>query len=77
MKTPVLESLFHEVFVPVMIMNTTRKVSKYGVISGPYFPVFSPNTGKYGPEIPPYLDTFHAVEVGNNSDPSSREDQEN
>ena len=43
---------------------------KYGVISGPYFPVFglnteiyifSPNTGKYGPGITPYLDTFHAV----------------
>ena len=46
-------------------------------ISGPYFPAFGLNTGKYGPEIPPYLDTFHAVEVGNNSDPSSREDQEN
>ena len=29
-------------------------MSKYGVISGP-------NTGKYGPEITPYLDTFHAV----------------
>ena len=27
---------------------------KYGVISGPYFPVFSPNTG----------DTFHTVNVG-------------
>ena len=27
----------------------------------PYFPLFSPNTGKYGPEISPYLDTFHAV----------------
>ena len=26
-------------------------MSKYGVISGWYFPVFSPNTGKYGPEI--------------------------
>ena len=36
------------------------KVFKYGVISGPYFPVFNPNTGKYGPEITPYLDTFHA-----------------
>ena len=23
--------------------------------------VFSPNTGKYGPEITPHLDTFHAV----------------
>ena len=26
-----------------------------------YFSVFSPNTGKYGPEITPYLDTFHAL----------------
>ena len=25
--------------------------------------IFSPNTGKYGPEITPYLDTFHAVYV--------------
>ena len=37
-------------------------MSKYGVISGLYFPVFSSNTGKYEPEITPYLDTFHAVE---------------
>ena len=29
---------------------TAWEVSKYGVFSGPYFPVFSPNTGKYGPE---------------------------
>ena len=29
--------------------------------SGAYFPVFSPNTGKYGPGKTPYLDTFHAV----------------
>ena len=36
-------------------------MSEYGVISGTYFPVFSPNTGKYGPEITPYLDTFHAM----------------
>ena len=36
-------------------------MSKYGVISGPYFPVFSPNTGKGGPEITLYLDTFNAV----------------
>ena len=52
-------------------------MSKYGVISGPYFPafglnteryqkylsVFSPNAGKCGPEITPYLDTFYAVMV--------------
>ena len=36
-------------------------MSKYGVISGQYFPVFGLNTGKYGPEITPYLDTFHPV----------------
>ena len=33
--------------------NENRTVWK-GVISGPYFPVFSPNTGKYEPEITPY-----------------------
>ena len=26
-------------------------------------PVFTPNTEKYGPEITPYLDSFHAVLV--------------
>ena len=26
-----------------------------------YLSVFSPNARKYGPEITPYLDTFHAV----------------
>ena len=38
-------------------------MSKYGVISGPYFPVLGLNTGKYGPEMTPYLDTFRAVDV--------------
>ena len=33
---------------------TAWKVSKYGVISGL-------NTGKYGQEITPYLETFHAL----------------
>ena len=43
-------------------------MSKYEVFSGPYFPVFGlnteicgVNTGKYGPEKTPYLDTFHTV----------------
>ena len=40
---------------------TAGKVSKYGVFSGPYFLVFVLNTGKYGPEKTPYLDTFYAV----------------
>ena len=26
-----------------------------------FWSVFRPNAGKYGPEITPYLDTFHAV----------------
>ena len=25
--------------------------------------MFNPNTGKYGPEVTPYLDTFHAVRI--------------
>ena len=40
---------------------TGWKVSKYGVLPGPYIPAFSPNAEKYGPEKTPYLDTFHAV----------------
>ena len=35
-------------------LTTGWKLSRYGVFSGPYFPVF-------GPEKTPYLDTFHAV----------------
>ena len=44
-------------------LKTLREkcVSKYGVFSGSYFSIFSPNTGKYGPEKTPYLNTFHAV----------------
>ena len=33
-----------------LIKFTAWKVSKYGYISGPCFPVFSQNIGKYGPE---------------------------
>ena len=43
------------------VNNTEWKLSKYGVFSGPYFSVFSPNTEKRGPEKTPYLETFHAV----------------
>ena len=43
-------------------MNSTEwKVFKYGVSSGPYFPIFNPNTGKYGPEKTPYLDTSRSA----------------
>ena len=39
---------------------TAWKVSKYGVISGPYLPVFGLIMEIITPEITPYLDTFHA-----------------
>ena len=32
----------------VTLLYTARKVSKFGVISGPYFPVFGLNTEIYG-----------------------------
>ena len=38
-------------------------MSKYEFFSGPYFPAFGLNTGKYGPEKTPYLETFHAVSI--------------
>ena len=47
------------------LSNTAWKVSKYGVFSGPYFPVFGVNTENTGicrPEITPYLEIFHAVQ---------------
>ena len=49
--------------IAVTDFHTAWKVSKYRVISGPYFPVFGLNTGKYGPEIIPYLDTFCIVSI--------------
>ena len=39
----------------------TWKVSKYGGLSGPYFPIFSRTTGKHRPENPLYLVIFHVV----------------
>ena len=51
-------------------------MSKYGVFSGPYLPVFGRNTERHGvslriqsecdkngPEKTPHLDTFHAVVI--------------
>ena len=40
-------------------------MSNYGVFSGPYFPVFELDIGKYGPEKTPYLDTFHQFKLEN------------
>ena len=47
-------------------------MSKYGVISGPYYPVFGPQTGKYGPGKTLYLDTFHAVILSGDSPETKR-----
>ena len=49
------------IFESISFIFTAWKVSKYGVISNSYFPVFSPNTEKYGPEITLYFDTLHSV----------------
>ena len=35
------------VIIKLVATITAWKVSKYGVFSGPHFPVFSPSTGKY------------------------------
>ena len=49
-------------FFNIYAYSTTGwKMSKYWVISGPYFPVFGLNTGKYGPEITRCLHTFYVV----------------
>ena len=42
-------------------MITVAKVSKNGVFSGQYFPVFSPNTGNTAQKNNPCLYTLHAV----------------
>ena len=54
-------SIFWESIVDEYEIGTAWKLSKYGAFSGPYFPVFGLNTGKYGPEKTPYMDTFHTV----------------
>ena len=39
-----------------------------------FWSVFSPNTGKYGPEKTSYLDTFHAgiIEISNTGKKNSK-----
>ena len=54
---PFESKLKNQCMQSVACLITAWKVSKYGVIS-----VFSLNAEKYGPEITPYLDTFHAVQ---------------
>ena len=58
-KVRVVQVLFY--YVLLATLRETRPNTEF--FSGPYFPVFALNTGKYGPEKTPYLDTFHAVLV--------------
>ena len=48
-------------FTLLIIIFIARKVSKYGVVSGPYFPVLGLKTRKYGPEKTPHLYVSHVV----------------
>ena len=63
----ILEDSFSAVKIKQLQVSISKvtawKVSKYGVFSGLYFPVFRLNTGKYGPEKTPYLGTFYAVSL--------------
>ena len=45
-------------FATYLFPITASKVSKYWVNSSPYYPLFSPNTGKYRPEATLYLTLF-------------------
>ena len=54
MKFKKLVCIFLSYVFQFNLATTVRKVSKYGVFCGPYFPAF-------GTEKIPYLDTFHAV----------------
>ena len=59
--------------IPNMKSNTARKVSKYGVFSGPYFPAFELNTEKYS--VSPYQIIFHVcIFFWSFTDVSGRED---
>ena len=57
-------------FVLAHSSSSAKKFYTERGIPGPHFTVFSPNTGKYGQQKPPYLVTFHAVSI--NSIPKRR-----
>ena len=46
---------------PLLLLNS--HCVKSVQIRSNFSSVFSPNSGKYGPEITPYMDTFHAVSL--------------
>ena len=58
-----VKSNYSQIYQRITLLEifTAWKVSKYGVIFDPYFPVFGLNTKKYGAEMTPYLDTSRSV----------------
>ena len=59
--SPIYDEAFWRMLLTIFTEITVWKKFKYGVFSGPYFPAHRLDTGKYGPEETPYLDSFHAV----------------
>ena len=56
-------SRYHSPKVVICLLKHCVKSVQMRSFSGTFFTVFQMNTGKYGPEKPPYLDTFHAVKL--------------
>ena len=58
MLNPKLEPIHTSSAIYSFLQNDCVKSAQ---IRSYFWSVFSPNSGKCGPEITPYLDTFHAV----------------
>ena len=67
-----IHNIFHKKMTLIIVIRndkndndgddfTAWKACKYGVFSGPYFPVFGLKTGKHGPEKTSYLGIFYAL----------------
>ena len=52
--------IFYRLFLSPALREKCPNTEFFSVL---YFPIFSPYTGKYGPEKTSYSDTFHAVPV--------------
>ena len=58
---PILLLCFCNDYLGYELKHTLREVPKYGVFSGPYFPVFGLNMGKYRRDKTPDSDTSRSV----------------
>ena len=66
-----LSFIIHSLFIQLYCVKSVRNTELFLARIFPhsdwirrdtkYVSVFSPNAGKYGPDITPYLNTFHAV----------------